>query len=340
MDQSNGRPRRPTVFDVAKTAGVSRGTVSRYVNGKPYVSETAKKSIEAAIREVGYAPNSAALSLVRQRSGNIAFIVHESHDMFFEDPNLTRMVIGANRVLSENDVQLILLIIDSDRAIRRIANSLRGGYVDGAILASVRSEDPLLTIVNDLRLPAALAGHPNVESSVPYVDVDNERGAEEITRRLVATGRRRVAMIMGPTDMPLTGARLAGFRAALGHEFDESLVIPTADWSHASGVAAMGELLHRSPDIDGVFGACDAIAIGAIDTLRAAGRSVPGDVGVVGFDDSPWATRSVPHLSTVSRSSGELGARMADMVLRQLNGEDLSNAFEVLPTRIAWRDSA
>ena len=102
----------------------------------------------------------------------------------------------------------------------------------------------------------------------------------------------------------------------------------------------MAELLRRDPEIDGVFAACDALAIGAMDVLRESGRSIPGDVGVVGFDDSLWAQRSFPALSTVRQSIDEIGARMATLVLRQITGEVLSGSQEMVPTSTVWRDSA
>ena len=338
--QNSGRARRVTIFDVAAASGVSRGTISRYLNGNGYVSEAARQAIKDAVEEVGYVPNMAARSLATRQTKNIAFVVHESHNMFYNDPNLGGMLTAANRVLSEADFQLVILILDTEQTLSRIAAHLRGGYVDGAILVSVRAEDPLLRIVQELGIPAAMAGRPSGASSVPWVDVDNVEAARGICARLVGTGRKRIAMIEGPEAMRAARERLAGFTTALGPDFDANLVIPTPDWGHESGFAAMRELLRREPGIDGVFAACDAIAIGAMDALREAGKSVPGDVGVVGFDDSLWAKRSFPGLSTVRQPVEEMGALMASLVLRQLKGEDLSHAHEIVPTSIVWRDSA
>ena len=197
-----------------------------------------------------------------------------------------------------------------------------------------------MRIVQYLGLPAAMAGRPAGASSIPWVDVDNVEAARGICARLVGTGRKRIAMIEGPEAMRAARERLAGFTSALGADFDANLVIPTPDWGHEAGFAAMRELLRRDPDIDGVFAACDALAIGAMDALREAGKSVPCDVGVVGFDDSLWAKRAFPGLSTVRQPVEEMGAIMASLVLRQLKGEDLRHAHEIVPTSIVWRDSA
>lgn len=337
---TDDRFRRATIHDVARESGVSRGTVSRFLNASGYVSDTSRSAIENAIKAVGYSPSSVARSLAKRRTGNVAFVVRESHEMFFNDPNLGGMLSGANRVISTAGMQMVILIVDSDEAVDRLGAHLRGGYADGAILVSVRADDPLLTTVEDIDLPAAMAGHPPQASRVPWVDVDNASGARAIAARLLETGRSHVAMIQGPQAMLATRERLDGFRVALGDRFDPALVVPTSDWSYQSGFDAMAALLDDHPEIDGVFGGCDAIAIGAMDALRSRGKTVPDDVGVVGYDDSPWARRSLPGLSTVHQPVAAMGAAMATLVLRQLGGEDLSNTHEILPTSIVWRDSA
>lgn len=334
------RRRRATIHDVARESGVSRGTVSRVLNNNGYVSGAARAAVEEAIASVGYAPNSAARSLVSQRTGNVAYVVHESQEMFFNDPNLGRILTAANQVISRAGMQLVILLVDSDTAVERLGVHLRGGFVDGAILVSVRADDFLIKIVESLGLPAAMAGHPPNRSSIPWVDVDNIAGAREITLRLMDTGRSRVAMIQGPAEMRASHERLQGFQGALGDRFDSDLVVPTTDWSYQSGFSAMHTLLDRHPDVDGVFGGCDAIAVGAMDAFRSRGRDVPDDAGVVGFDDGPFARQSLPELSTVQQPFTDIGTAMATMVLRQLQGAELSNTHQILPTSVIWRESA
>ena len=121
---------------------MSRGTVSRFVNGEPYVSAAAQKSIEAAIAKVGYVPNTAARHLVMQRTETIAFIAHEPHSLFVEDPNIGGILLGANAALSEADQQMAVLIVDTDRDTDRVARYLSGGSVDGAIIVSARARRP------------------------------------------------------------------------------------------------------------------------------------------------------------------------------------------------------
>lgn len=333
--------RRATIHDVAAAAGVSRGTVSRVLNGGSYVSSDARAAVERAVASVQYVPNGLARSLVRQQTNTIAFVVHEPHLLFFEDPNLAGMLLGANRVLAEKGFQQVIVVVDTADDIARVSDFLGGGHVEAAALLSVRRDDPLLGIVGRLGLPGVLAGRPvDPGCQIPYVDIEHRLASREIATRLIDTGRRRLAMITGPMSVTAAVERHAGFKEALGNAYDEELVLDTPDWSHRSGVEAMRELLSRDGGLDGVFGGCDAIAAGALDTLRAAGRQVPADVGVVGFDDSSWASRSVPRLSTVRQSPVRVGARMAQILLRQVAGEDLSGYGEIDPTEVVWRRSA
>lgn len=338
--ETTGRRRRATVKDVATEAGVSRGTVSRVLNGQRYVSDEARAAIDAAIAKVGFIPNRAARSLVMQSSQAIGLIVHEPHSLFVEDPNIGSILLGANAALSEADYQLSFLIADSSRDIERLARYLSGGLIDGVIIVSARVGDPITRAVAELDLPAAFVGHPRDIGDAAYVAIDNRGAAREITSRLAATGRRRIGMIASALDRDSGSDRLAGFVDALGNRFDPQLVERVPLYSYSDGQAGMRALLERAPDIDGVFASSDAVAAGAMDVLHAAGRAIPADIGVVGFDDSSWALRCDPPLSTVHQPATELGRAAAESVLRQLRGEDPEVGGRVLECPVVWRGSA
>lgn len=333
------RARRPTIKDVADAAGVTHATVSRYLNKSSYVSAATTKAIESAIREVNYVPNRTARSLVRRETRAVAFIVRELPNMFFVDANLSNMAIGVNAALSERDYQMLMLIIDSDRSAERISELITGGFVDGAVLVAMHDDDIIDNLVRS-RTPLVTASSPASAQGVPSVDTDNVGGTAEITRLLRATGRRRIGEIRGPHAAPVSGLRHAGFVQAMDGDLRNELVVEAAEWSMAAGAAAVEEMLGREPELDGIVAASDLIASGAIDALQHHGRRVPEDVGVVGFDDSPWAVRSQPRLSTVRQDTLLTGARMAELLLRQMAGEDLSGYVEILPNEIVWRDSA
>ena len=332
--------KRATVHDIAAAAGVSRGTVSRVLNGG-YVSAEARAAIEAAITEVGYVPNNAARALKMRRSQAVAFVALEPHSLFLDDPNIGAIMLGANAALSLADHQMVSLVVESARDTERVARYLSGGFVDGAIVVSARTRDPIIKVISELHLPAAFVGHPpDLDRNIPFVGIDNAGSAHAITSRLVTGGRRRIGMIAAALDRDSGIDRLTGFKNALGTAYDASLVADVPHYDYGSGVKGMRLLLEREPAIDGVFAASDAIAAGALEALREAGRSVPENVGVVGFDDSTWAVRCQPQLSTVHQPAKELGSCAAQLVLRQLAGEQLEPGGQLLETPIVWRDSA
>lgn len=329
-----------TVHEVASEAGVSRGTVSRVINGERYVSAEARKAIDAAIIKTGYVPNLAARSLVMQRSQAIGLLVHEPHSMFVEDPNIGEILLGANRALSKAGYLMTMLVIDSDGDTTPVERYLRGGVVDGVIVVSARRHDPLTAMIRRLGLPAAFVGHPPDLDDLSFVGIDNRKAAEAITRRLVATGRTRIGMIAAALDRDSGADRLAGFSAALGQDFDPERVSQVDLYSYSEGMRGMRALLKRDPSVDGVFAASDSLAAGAMDVLREAGYRVPVDVGVVGFDNSVWALRCDPPLSTVDQPAAGLGEGAAQSVLSQLVGVKPPPGGTFLNAPIVWRGSA
>ncbi|WP_423923815.1 LacI family DNA-binding transcriptional regulator [Frigoribacterium sp. 2-23] len=331
--------RRSTIHDVAAEAGISRGTVSRVLNNEPYVSETARKAVQEAVAKVGYVRNAAARNLVTQRSRAIALIIHEPHSLVLDDPNIGNILIGTNAVLSGADYQLVTLMIDSQRDSDRVVEYLRGGFVDGAIVLSARTGDPISAAIAELRLPASMVGHPSDAPDIPYIGIDNKAAAEAIVTRLRETGRTRIGMLASGLDRDSGLDRLAGFTAALGDAFDPDLVVRHPFYSYAAGAEGMEQLLAREPSIDGLFAASDAVAAGAMDVLQRRGVRVPDDIGVIGFDDSSWALRCTPALSTVHQPAESLGREAAQQVLDQLAGADFERSL-ILPTQITWRASA
>ncbi|MEY2848830.1 MAG: hypothetical protein RI885_1495 [Actinomycetota bacterium] len=319
---------------------MSHGTVSRVINAERYVSDDARRTIEAAIAKVGYVRNRAARNLKTRRSHAVGLIVHEPHSLFLEDPNIGAILLGTNSVLSDADYQLVSLVIDSPRDSERVAEYLSGGFVDGVVIVSARSGDPIARAVAALGIPATFVGHPADVGGIPYVGIDNVGAATAITRRLMDTGRSKIGMIASALDRDSGQDRLLGFTAARGDDFDPALVVDFPLYSYSAGLAGMARLLEVEPAIDGVFAASDAIAAGALDTLRMAGRRVPEDVGVVGFDDSAWALRCQPPLSTVRQPAAELGRMAATTLLAQLAGGESTGEGTILDTAIVWRDSA
>ncbi|WP_188193939.1 LacI family DNA-binding transcriptional regulator [Nonomuraea sp. SYSU D8015] len=331
--------KRPTIHDVAAAAGVSRGTVSRLLNGDKYVSPAARVAIERAISETGYVVNRAARSLVTQRTGSVAMVLSEPHEKLFEDPNYSTLIRVAIRMLAERDLSLVMMLAGDEGDRERVVRYVRGGHADGVLLVSTHAGDPLVEALGSGGPPAvscgAVIGHENV---IPYAAADERLGARQMTEYFVAQGRKRIAMITGPMDTPGGIQRLEGFAEVLGRKATSKL-IAHGDWTQASGERAMTELLERAPDIDAVFVASDLMAAGALAALRAAGRRVPDDVAVGGFDDSSVALSTHPPLTTIRQPLAEMAQETIRLLLALLDGAKHVDPV-ILPTELVIRESA
>lgn len=331
-----GRPGgRPTLESVAARAGVSRATVSRVVNGLA-VTASIEDAVRRAIDELGYVPNHAARTLVTQRTDLIALVLPESTARVFSDDQFFPGVVnGISQVLERADKQLVLMLAGSAASHARIERSVAGRHVDGVLLASLHGADPLPAALTRIGVPVVCNERPPGPVSLPYVGVDNAGGAATAVRHLVATGRTTIATIAGPQDMIGGIDRLAGYRRALR---GRRPIVETGDFTLASGAAAMRRLLAAEPDLDAVFAASDLMAHGALTALREAGRRVPDDVAVVGFDDIALAQHTDPPLTTIRQPIVEIGKRMATQLLRLVAGEEIEPTT-VLPTELVVRRS-
>jgi DNA-binding LacI/PurR family transcriptional regulator len=331
---------RPTLEAVARRAGVSRATVSRVVNGSPKVAQEIQARVRRAVEELGYVPNQAARTLVTQRTGSIALVLtEEANRVFSDDQVFPGIILGVSQVLEAADRQLVLVMAHSPAGHDRIERYATGGHVDGVLIASMHGADPLPAALAHRRIPVVCGGRPlGRADGLPYVDVDHAGGVAAAVRHLLAGGRRRIATIAGPQDMVAGIDRLAGYRAAL-RDSDRRSIVAVGDFTRASGAAAMRQLLADDPELDAVFVASDLMAHGALRTLREAGRRVPDDVAVVGFDDTEMAQFTDPPLTTVRQPIVEIGRRMAGQILRLTDGERVEPAV-VLPTELVVRESA
>ncbi|GHE98698.1 LacI family transcriptional regulator [Streptomyces longispororuber] len=339
---------RPTLEEVAARAGVGRGTVSRVINGSPRVSERTRAAVEEAVAELGYVPNTAARALAANRTDSIAVVVPEPESRFFAEPYFSDIVHGVGTALADTDMQLLLTFAGGDRERRRLAQYLSAHRVDGVLLVSVHADDPLPDLLEQLEVPAVISGRRRADEPLASVDSDNFAGARAAVTHLLSRGRRAIATITGRLDVYGAQLRLDGYRDALaqaGHGPEEALVA-RADFTEEGGRRAMEELLARRPDLDAVFAASDVMASGARQVLRRAGRRIPDDVALVGFDDSAIARHMDPPLTSVRQPIAEMGRTMTDVLLAEIADprppatRRLTRPRIVLPTELVHRASS
>lgn len=331
---------RPTLADVARAAGVSTATASRVLNGFPRVRPKTRERVESAVSALGYTRHRAARAAAGP-TGSVALVVCEEVPRLFADPYFARVAAGAGKVLTGVGLQLVLLTVPATEDYQApVVRFLDGGHVDGALVIGMRGRRPL--DLGRLGIPVVFGGRPvcgREPGRFSYVDVDNRGGSRRATQRFLDAGRRTVATIAGPQDMTAGVDRLLGYRQAVsgaGHG-DRGLVV-FGDFGQASGEHATARLLDRRPNVDAIFAASDMMAIGALRALRRAGRRVPGDVAVIGFDDLPIGRRTDPPLTTVRQPIEQMGARMTDELLAMLGGS-AGPRRTVLDTELVARTS-
>ncbi|MDX6210657.1 MAG: hypothetical protein QOE24_3048 [Frankiales bacterium] len=340
-----GTPHRPTLGEVARSAGVSSATASRVVNGSARVSPAAREAVEAAIAEMGYVPNRAARSLVTRRTDTIAIVLSEPEERVFSDPFFAAMVRGISAAVAETDWQLVLLMIQSPRERLKVERYVTQGHVDGVVLMSLHSGDRLPDLLAGARIPTVTSGRPTGTAGfVSYVDADNRGGGRIAVDHLLSVGRTRIATVTGPMDMAAAVDRFDGYCDALrgaGIRPTKSMV-EAGDFTDEGGERAMTTLLRRNPDLDGVFVASDPMAMGALRALDKAGRRVPEDVALVGFDDIPMAAYAHPPLTTVRQPLDQMAAAMAELLMAQLSDESTYDGLDhiICSTELVRRASA
>jgi len=329
--------KRCTVDDVAKAARVSGMTVSRAMNGMPGLgSETRERVLEAAKR-LGYRPSRVARALASRRSTSLGIVLPDMANPFF-----AILAKAATDVAREASRSVFVMNTDESPALELSAiESLRAEEIAGIIVAGSR--------LPEVKLRAAVADFDaavliNRDFSGPgrgCVNVLDREGAAEAVAYLASIGRKRIGLIAGPATAAGARRRCAGYRDGLqrgGLAYAPALVrvgAPTIE----GGVTAGRQLLSRSPRVDAILAYNDLVAIGVLRALEEAGRSVPGDVAVMGTDDVPYAAIVKPALSTVRADIPLLGASAMRLLLALENGEEAEIVPPQKPT-IVIRESA
>ena len=332
----------PTLEEVARLAGVSRATASRAINGGNRVSAQAQNAVDEAVRALGYTPNQAARSLVTRRTDSVALVVPEPDERVFSDPFFALTLRGVNRVLSERDLQLVLLLARPGHEEQRMLRYLRNRQIDGALVVSHHEADSLADHLAALDLPCAFVGRPWTSADkVAYVDTDNVAGARLATEVLIARGCRRIGTVAGPADMTAGQDRLQGWTAAMDAAGLPTDAVALGDFTEVGGELAGAALLKRHPDLDGLAVASDLMAAGVLRALAAADRRVPDDVAVVGYDDLDIAERTDPPLTTVRNPIGDMAEQATRLLLEQVDGTRGVQPMRVIfPAALVRRASA
>ena len=332
--------KKVTMTELARLAEVDVSTVSRALSDSPRVRPETKAHIRALAEEVGYEVDVRARNLRRGDTQTIGIVVpiDPSHGQTISDPFYLQMVGAVSHAAARRGYDLLLTIPQDET---RVAENriLRSGRADGLIVIGQAGRTARLNELASATDKLVVWGGQVEGARYTLVGSDNVGGGRQATAHLLGGGRRRV-LFVGDPDLPEVALRYRGVREAheaAGVPLDPELILPLG-FGATLPVRRIGEALERRPDIDAVFAASDVLAIAAIHAGHAGGRTVPGDLAVVGYDDIGQAAHTVPPLTTVDQAIEEGGALMVDLLLRKIAGEPAASALT--PTRLVVRGSA
>ncbi|HEU4328439.1 MAG TPA: LacI family DNA-binding transcriptional regulator [Roseiflexaceae bacterium] len=327
-----------TMERVAELAEVSVATVSRVINAPERVAQATRERVHAAMRQLGYSYNAIAGGLSRQRTMTIGLIVPTVTNPIFAES--TR---GVQQRASAHGYAVLIGITDyrADEE-ARLVQTFRQHRVDGLVVTSSHAESPALMEAQAAGTPVVLTYSSRLRSPLPCVGVDNAAASAGAVGALIRLGHRRVAMLAGHfDDSDRSHARYQGYLAALaahGLAPDPALLVEVP-YTLDDGIAGTNRLLEQPDPPTAIFCSNDILAFGAMRAALDRGLSVPADLSVIGFDDSPMAAASNPRLSTVSQPAYEMGARASDLLCALIDGEDPAERTILLPTELRLRDT-
>jgi DNA-binding LacI/PurR family transcriptional regulator len=329
-----------TIDQVAKAAKVSPATVSRVLNGTAKVSPEKEKAVRKAVAKYNFTPNATARRLAGGRSGLIALLMEESSEEFFLNPFWGQVVQGFSTAITDAGLHPLLLIRPKSGTEDSLFSTLQAGQMDGLAIFSWHRPLKSFEKMLDPKMAVVFGGDLGGSKKYPYVDVDNVKGGYLATKHLIDSGCKNIVTITGDLKLQSGRDRLDGYEKAItsaGMKLSDQLIIH-GDYTQSKAEELTRQLLKNKVKFDGVFAGNDLSALGAINVLLQNGVSVPGKVKVVGFDDSPVASRNQPSITTIRQPIRELGAQVALSLLAILDGQEVED--KVLDVKLVKRQSS
>ncbi len=338
---------KATIHDVAKHAGVSTGTVSNALTGKRPVAAATRQRIFAAMEALGYQPNLMARSLVNQRSHVLSIVITELQDLGFY--GYSSALTGIQRKAVELGYSLMLHFVNgsSEDDIFTTLDQIRARRADGIIWAihEIGSNRDWVHNIQPENYPPMIFLHMRPDSSLNVVSIDNQAGANLAVSHLIEQGCHTVGIITGPSDWWESQARLAGWLTALEQanlDTNASLVVE-GNWLADSGQSGMETLLNQRPDIDAVFTSNDSMALGAIQTSCRRGLSIPEDLLLVGYDNTPEAASYWPPLTSVRQGlqqSGQIAVKELHRMIETDVDDEIDPSQHIIQPELIVRKSS
>jgi LacI family transcriptional regulator len=324
-----------TIRDVAAMALVSPATVSRVLNGKQDVDPDLRRRVLGAVTELGYRRNGPARSLRTRAAMVLGVIISDITNPFF-----TAVVRGAEDQAQLAGYSVVLANADEDLAKEaRYLEVAAAEQMAGALLSPASPKQTSIDVLSERGIPVVTIDRRLAATPVDSIMVNNQRAAHDAVQHLIGQGCRRVGLVAGPVQTTTGASRLAGYRAALrdaGRELDPSLVA-YGNFRTDGGYAATQQLLRQRRLPDGLLISNNLMTVGGLQAIAEAGLAIPGDIAIVGFDDSSWANAP---LTVVAQPTYEIGRQAAKLLLRRIDGERFPPRHVVLRAELIERASS
>jgi LacI family transcriptional regulator len=328
---------KPTIYDVAREAGVSIATVSKVINETGRISDKTRNKVLQIMRKLDYQPSVVASALTGKSTYTIGLLIPDLANPFFAE--VARSVEDRGHELGFN---LVMCSTDNNpQKEAQYISLLKQKRVDGIIVATGMSNDALLKDLVKQEMPLALIARDLPALAVDSVLVDDFIGGYQAASHLTGLGHRRIAIIAEDLSLMSSKERIRGYRHALAEAnlpYDESLVL-VSDFTVEGGKRCTKQLLDLPEPPTAIFACNDLLAIGAVQAAREQGLRIPDDLSVVGFDNTILATIIDPPLTTVAQPIRDMGRQVMDLLVQEVRGQKTLKQRIVLLPQLVVRQS-
>ncbi|MBO9625715.1 MAG: LacI family DNA-binding transcriptional regulator [Microbacterium sp.] len=326
------KAKRVTITDIARLAGVSPGAVSFALNGRPGVSEQTRRRILDIAEQHQWEPSSAARALVGARAGVIGFAVNRPADTLGAEAFFTDLIAGAQSALARHRIAMQMVLVSSvEEEVATYRRWRSANQVDGVIVIDPRDDDPRLSVLPELAMPAVVIGsHGSAADEPPSIWLDDGQVAHALFDYLAALGHRSIVYVAGPAEFQHTRLRTEVLQGLASRGVTGEII--ATDFSPAAASDAMRGLLSRADRPTAVVFDNDVMAIAGLRVAQEMGVSVPADLSIASFDDSVVAGLVHPSITCITRDTFGLGAEAATFLLEQIDAvERLADRVGGLP---------
>lgn len=328
-----------TLKNIAKKSGYSVTTVSRALNGHSDVNEETRRKIEQVARELSYFPNRMAQQLVTRKTNVIG--LYSLDRQTFQNQFIHLMISGMMDEATRHNFNLLLFATQHLQTAEEMVVQCRARGLGGAVIAGLRTDEPLLNDLAQTDFPLVLIDLPVMGPKTTFVSVDNVQGAKKAVDHLAGLGHRSIGFVNGHSQAWVSQERLAGYRQGMlenGLQVETSYIFE-GDFSKESGRQGAKRLLEANPNLTAIFAASDLMAVGVLEQLQSMNVVVPNQISVIGFDDQDFTTHVTPALSTVRQDMYRFGTVAAKELVAMVEDEAYVPKHEDLPSVLVPRGS-